>query len=74
MPTASGDSVMKEYVSAGEVAAMFDVSDKTVYHWVKTGLLYAKKASIGKIVIRVDDLEEFAVKQGIEVINGRVIA
>jgi|GEM_PF-4967257 excisionase family DNA binding protein len=63
----------KDYLSAGEVAALFDVSDKTVYHWVKAGLLRAKKASIGKIVITVDDIEEFAVKQGIEVINRRVL-
>lgn len=64
----------KDYLSAGEVAALFDVSDKTVYHWVKAGLLRAKKASIGKIAIAIDDLEDFAVRNGIECINGRVTA
>jgi len=65
---------MKEYISVKEVAKMFGVSDKSVYHWVSMGWLPAKRVSVGKIAVAIDDIEDFAVRQGIECINGKVTA
>ncbi len=48
-----------KYYSPKEIAEMFNISDRTVYAWIKTGKIKAVPYQIKRIMISEIELDKF---------------